>query len=151
MRRLAQTLLLTWFAATAPAAPEVIALPFNPEAQAPTTSYPEKQYFSKLWNTQVVSNVTKPSLTVYGPLPWNRNGAGIVICPGGGFMALSIDSEGIDVAKWLAERDSLPSFSSTAWRRRKAMRRRSSVTFGKTGRNLPGCWPRSSRARLPTD
>jgi hypothetical protein len=28
----------------------------------------------------------------------------VVICPGGGFMALSIDSEGIDVAKYLAAR-----------------------------------------------
>ena len=65
-------------------------------------TYPEKQYFSKAWNTQVVSNVTKPSLTVFKPAADTRNGTAIVICPGGGFMALSIDSEGYEVAKYLA-------------------------------------------------
>ncbi len=67
-------------------------------------SYPEKEYFSKVWNTEVVSNVTNPSLTLYKPAAGTGNGTAIVICPGGGFMALSINSEGIDVAKWLAER-----------------------------------------------
>jgi acetyl esterase/lipase len=67
-------------------------------------SYPEKQYFSKLWNTDIVANVTKPSLTVFKPTPELKNGTAVVICPGGGFMALSISSEGTDVAKYLAER-----------------------------------------------
>jgi acetyl esterase/lipase len=65
-------------------------------------SYPEKEYFSKVWNTEVVTNVTKPTLTVYKPAPELKNGTAIVICPGGGFMALSITSEGSDVAKYLA-------------------------------------------------
>ena len=68
----------------------------------PLATYPEKQYFSKIWNTEVVSNVTKPSLTVFKPSPESRNGTGLVICPGGGFMALSINSEGIDLAKYMA-------------------------------------------------
>src|SRR5450755_1398487 len=65
-------------------------------------NYPEKQYYSKTWNTEVVTNVTQPTLTVYKPDPALANGTSIVICPGGGFMALSINSEGIEVAKWLA-------------------------------------------------
>ncbi len=65
-------------------------------------NYPEKQYFSKAWNTEVVSNVTQPTLTVYKPDPAVANGTSVVVCPGGGFMALSIESEGIEVAKWLA-------------------------------------------------
>jgi acetyl esterase/lipase len=49
--------------------------------------------------------VTNPSLTVYKPAAGSTpNGVGIIICPGGGFMALSINSEGIDVAKWLSGR-----------------------------------------------
>jgi acetyl esterase/lipase len=48
--------------------------------------------------------VTKPSLTVFKPSPELRNGTAVVICPGGGFMALSITSEGIDVAKYMAAR-----------------------------------------------
>jgi len=83
-------------------AQEVIWL--HPGSSPTAAAYPEKQYFSKAWNTEIVTNVTKPSLTVYKPSPETKNGTAIVICPGGGFMALSINSEGIDVAKYLAAR-----------------------------------------------
>ena len=83
------------------AAQQVIPLyPGTPAGSTPE-NYPEKQYFSKAWNTEVVTNVTQPSLTVFKPSPELKNGTAIVICPGGGFMALSINSEGIDVAKYL--------------------------------------------------
>jgi acetyl esterase/lipase len=65
-------------------------------------NYLEKEYFSKNWNTDVVANVTKPTLTVFKASPELQNGTAVVICPGGGFMALSINSEGNDVAKYLA-------------------------------------------------
>jgi acetyl esterase/lipase len=52
-----------------------------------------------MFNSKVVYNVTRPSITAY--LPENPNGTAIVIAPGGAFHTLSIDSEGIDVAKWL--------------------------------------------------
>src|SRR5215475_9076461 len=88
--------------ASCAAAQEVIPLyPGTPPGSTPE-NYPEKQYFAKLWNTEVVSNVTKPSLTVFRPAPDHRNGTAIIVAPGGGFMALSIDSEGNDVAKYLA-------------------------------------------------
>jgi acetyl esterase/lipase len=64
----------------------------------------EKEYFSPIWNTQVVTNVSQPTLTVYAATPEAANGTAVVICPGGGFHALSINSEGIDVAKWLSAR-----------------------------------------------
>jgi acetyl esterase/lipase len=67
-------------------------------------NYPERSYFSKAWNTDVVTNVTKPTLTIYKPAARNSNGDAVVICPGGGFMALSISSEGTEVAKWLTAR-----------------------------------------------
>lgn len=56
------------------------------------------------WNTRVVVNVTNPTLTVFAPAPGSANGVAVVICPGGGFHGLSIDSEGNDVARWLAAR-----------------------------------------------
>lgn len=92
------------FLTTLAAAQDVV--PLYPATAPGSTqeSYPEKAYFSKIWNTEVVTNVTKPSLLVYKPSPELRNGTGVVICPGGGFMALSITSEGIDVAKYLAAR-----------------------------------------------
>ncbi|MEK7833599.1 MAG: alpha/beta hydrolase [Acidobacteriota bacterium] len=64
----------------------------------------EKEYFSPIWNTQVVTNVVNPTLTVFQPEPAKANGTAVIICPGGGFHALSINSEGVDVAKWLAAR-----------------------------------------------
>ena len=65
-------------------------------------AHKEKEYFSPIWNTQVVTNVVQPTLTLYAPEPSTANGTAIIICPGGGFHALSINSEGNDVAKWLA-------------------------------------------------
>lgn len=61
----------------------------------------EKEYFSRIWNTQVVTNVSRPTLTAWLPDPAIATGASVIICPGGGFHALSINSEGNDVAKWL--------------------------------------------------
>lgn len=69
---------------------------------SPQDNYPEKQYHSNVWNTEVVTNVTRPTLTVFKPSPELKNGTAIVVCPGGGFMALSIASEGTEVAKYLA-------------------------------------------------
>lgn len=65
-------------------------------------NYPEKQYFSKEWNEEVVANVTRPTLTIFKPAPELKNGTAVVIYPGGGFMALSVASEGANVAKYLA-------------------------------------------------
>lgn len=67
-------------------------------------THQEKEYFSQVFNTQVVTNVVQPTLTVYLPESSSATGTGVVICPGGGFHALSINSEGVDVAKWLSER-----------------------------------------------
>jgi len=101
---LLRTLVSVVFLATLAAAQDVIPLyPATPPGSTPE-NYPEKQYFSKAWNTEVVANVTKPSLTVFKPSPELRNGTALVICPGGGFMALSINSEGIDVARYMAAR-----------------------------------------------
>ncbi|HEY4310267.1 MAG TPA: alpha/beta hydrolase [Pirellulales bacterium] len=69
-----------------------------------TWTHEEQEYFSPIFNTQVVTNVVKPTLTKYAPAAENANGTAVVICPGGGFHVLSINSEGVDVAKWLAER-----------------------------------------------
>src|ERR1700736_3225367 len=86
------------------AAQDVIPLYPGTAPAATKESYPEKVYFSKAWETEIVTNVTSPSLTVFKPSPNLRNGTAVVICPGGGFMALSINSEGYDVAKYLAAR-----------------------------------------------
>ena len=43
----------------------------------------------------------KPSLTIYLPAEDKATGAGVVICPGGGYGALAMDHEGHQVARWL--------------------------------------------------
>ena len=66
-----------------------------------TWTHEEKVNDHNQWQTRVVYNVAKPSLTVMLPDPATANGTAVVICPGGAFYALSIDSEGLDVARWL--------------------------------------------------
>ena len=48
-----------------------------------------------------VSNVTKPTITIYRPIAEKDTGASIVICPGGGYNILATSHEGEDVARWL--------------------------------------------------
>jgi len=101
---LIRTLCVVVLLATLGAAQDVIPLPTSAGPNSTQENYPEKEYFSKIWSTEVVTNVTKPSLTVFKPSPELRNGTALVICPGGGFMALTINSEGNDVAKYVAAR-----------------------------------------------
>ena len=49
-----------------------------------------------------VINVTNPTLTIYLPANPNTVHAAIVICPGGGYLRLTIEDGGYDVAKNLA-------------------------------------------------
>lgn len=48
-----------------------------------------------------ISKVHEPAIEVYLPAESNRNGTGVVICPGGGYAILAWDWEGIEMAKWL--------------------------------------------------
>jgi len=87
---------------TLAAAQDVIPLYPGTPPGSKQESYPEKQYFSKIWNEDVVANVTRPTLTIFKPPPELKNGTAVVVYPGGGFVALSIATEGTDVAKYLA-------------------------------------------------
>ncbi len=55
-----------------------------------------------MWQTRVIYKVKDPTLIAILPEPSKANGTAVIICPGGGFHALSIDSEGLDVARWLS-------------------------------------------------
>ena len=50
-----------------------------------------------------VTNVTRPTITVYGPLGKNT-GATVVVIPGGGFQILAMDLEGTEICDWLTSR-----------------------------------------------
>jgi acetyl esterase/lipase len=48
-----------------------------------------------------LTNVTKPTLTIYRPPAVKDTGAAVVICPGGGYSILAMNLEGTEVAEWL--------------------------------------------------
>jgi acetyl esterase/lipase len=57
---------------------------------------------STIYGTSVlITNVTKPTLTVYLPSRGNNTGTAMVICPGGGYWDLYWENEGEQIASWL--------------------------------------------------
>jgi acetyl esterase/lipase len=51
--------------------------------------------------TRMVTNVTRPTITVYRPAKEKDTGAAVLICPGGGYWNLYWQLEGEEVAEWL--------------------------------------------------
>jgi len=51
---------------------------------------------------RIVRNVSVPTLTPFLPDSGKATGAAVIVAPGGGFLMLSMDNEGYQVAKWLA-------------------------------------------------
>ena len=68
-----------------------------PDAKAPESWH--SQYGSKF-----ARNVTVATITPFLPDPARASGAAVVVAPGGGFRTLSMENEGWNVARALAER-----------------------------------------------
>ena len=51
--------------------------------------------------TRLITNVTKPTLTIYRPPKDKDTGTAVLICPGGGYWDLYWQLEGEEVADWL--------------------------------------------------
>lgn len=97
-------ILLSFVAASALAQDKVIRLYAGPAPGSEDWKHTEQESRTNLWNTRVVFNVVNPTLTVFQPEASKANGTAVVICPGGAFFGLSIDSEGCDVARWLKDK-----------------------------------------------
>ena len=78
---------------------KVIRLYDGPAPGSEDWKHTEQESRTNLWQTRVAFNVVDPSLTVFQPDAGKANGTAVVICPGGAFFGLSIDSEGFDVAR----------------------------------------------------
>jgi acetyl esterase/lipase len=52
-------------------------------------------------STRMVTNVSKPTLTIYRPAKDKDTGTAVLICPGGGYWNLYWELEGEEVAAWL--------------------------------------------------
>lgn len=85
-----------------------IAIPAQPGAIALDTGPLPGAKASETWHSQYGSvfarNVTVATLTPFLPDPAHATGTAVVVAPGGGFMTLSMENEGWDVAKALAAR-----------------------------------------------
>jgi acetyl esterase/lipase len=88
-------------------ADSVVATSTSPQ---PMRLWPGKAPGSESW-TQVereahlgerfIRNVVDPTMTAYFPPAGTANGTAIIVCPGGGFHMLTIDGEGVNVARYL--------------------------------------------------
>jgi len=83
-----------------PKAQATIELPITIENAEIEWEGDEKSFYSEVWQTPVVTNVSKPSMMVFTPQEIKSDVA-VIICPGGGQYAHSIASEGTQVAQWL--------------------------------------------------
>jgi enterochelin esterase-like enzyme/acetyl esterase/lipase len=89
----------------------IILLPFFTNAQKVIPLYEGKAPGSETWdwpesskkmgNNTIAYNVTTPEITAYIPHALNSTGTAVIIAPGGAFHILSMDSEGVEVAKYL--------------------------------------------------
>ncbi len=64
-------------------------------------TWSEQTSTKNMFNTEVVFNVIEPTLTFYDAPKELSTGTAVIVAPGGAFHTLSINSEGVEVAKWL--------------------------------------------------
>ena len=93
-------LFLSLVVLTLDAAENVVRLYDGPAPGSESWTHTEKEKRSER-GTVTTWNVINPSATVFLADPTNANGTALVICPGGAFFQLSMNSEGSDVARWL--------------------------------------------------
>jgi acetyl esterase/lipase len=89
----------TMTAIAIPTQPNAIELGTGPLPGATTSESWHSQYGS-----QFARNVTVATLTPFLPDPAKATGTAVVVTPGGGFRTLSMENEGWDVARALADR-----------------------------------------------
>ena len=100
MRALILAICLLSFALSLAAQNKVVRLYDGPAPGSESWTHTEKEGRSERGSVRAW-NVVNPTLTVFPADPTNANGTAVVICPGGAFFQLSMNSEGSDVARWL--------------------------------------------------
>jgi acetyl esterase/lipase len=75
--------------------------PLAARAEVATTTTNDHLVAGKPWT--YISNVSRPTLTVYAPNGKNTRAA-VIVFPGGGYQILAIDLEGTEVCDWLTAR-----------------------------------------------
>ena len=76
--------------------------PIEPHPDPEMAGHPQpEQSTPSMWGNRIIRNVRVPTLIPH--VPETPNGTAVIVCPGGVFQFLMIDTEGNDVARWLAE------------------------------------------------
>jgi acetyl esterase/lipase len=70
--------------------------PLGPERVRPPENSPTR-------DAKWITDVTRPTLTVFRPSRKKNTRAAMIVCPGGGYWNLAWDLEGEEVAQWLAD------------------------------------------------
>ncbi|MBO9545008.1 alpha/beta hydrolase [Caulobacter sp.] len=85
-----------------------IAIPAQPNAitlnTGPLPGATAQESWHSQYNSVFARNVTVATLTPFLPDPAKATGAAVIVAPGGGFRTLSMENEGWDVAKALADK-----------------------------------------------
>ncbi|WP_207421160.1 alpha/beta hydrolase [Desertivirga brevis] len=89
----------TIYALDAPAEPN--AIPLNTGG---VDNQPAQETWFRQWGDPMARNITKATLTPFFPKAGKANGTAVIVAPGGGFRWLSLDNEGWEVAKALADK-----------------------------------------------
>ncbi len=77
------------------------------EGRAPGSedwNYSEVEFANPGTETKMIRNVVDPTLEIYTPEKSAATGTAMIICPGGGNVWLSYESEGTAVAEWLRKK-----------------------------------------------
>ena len=61
----------------------------------------KEEFVKRPDNFKRIAQVSNPTITVYLPPKEKATGTAVIICPGGGYAYLAIETEGDDIAKWL--------------------------------------------------
>ena len=75
--------------------------PGSNEKNWPWKSYKQEWKVDSVTKTEMVINVTEPSIQIFLPPKEKNTGAAVIICPGGGYSIEVIGKEGYDIAKKL--------------------------------------------------
>jgi len=85
-----------------------IAIPDQPNAieigTGPLSDAQAQESWHSQYGSKFARNVTVATITPFLPDPAKASGAAVVVAPGGGFRTLSMENEGWNVARALAER-----------------------------------------------
>ena len=101
MKNILVTLLIgvTFFSVSQKAAAQTIIPLYNGQIPNSKNVPDTEKWEYKEDSILIISNITRPTLTVFLPKKEKATGAAVVICPGGGYWVTASKHEGTDVAK----------------------------------------------------